>query len=830
MTTKIYSKKALLFSGLVCIFTKPSRHDKNSLLTGRGETFWRMMHPLTPFNVELRTLQEHVGMHKNTLPQGTKVVLLFDQGACDALLPTPKTLHLNEARGNVYEKDGVIYIPTYSPQNAMDFKNYEYPKIKEVEAEASAEKAKDHGGTQRKNFQFWHYHDLRKAVRILKQGKKKHSTYEIINPAQIGDVVRALHETLLEEEMVLDIETTSNFSLTVMSIGSIQRKKIWTIPFYQYDKSLFYREQEYFMFFSALRRAFKTGRWIAHNSAFDFFVLAWRYRVAPPLHIIDTLIAQHRLHPEPEKSLGHCVSLYLDLPYHKDEGVFEPQNHWQQGQLHSYNAKDVETTALVWEEMKRVVEGDEGMQKSIARGCSFVRPFIQSSLFGIKVDRKALMEERERLDRLYVQFQRVVNILVGYELNINSHPQVKEYLYEFKGFCKEWVKKDADSKALRKIRATNYVPVIQVILKMRRLAKDRGVLDFAGWGPSGDRFTTVLNPAGTKTMRNSSKALMVFKKKRPLGDGRFHEIEMGWGSNVQNITKSLRRFFVPDKGKVMVNADQAGAEALVVAYLAREGRYRKLFLHGVKPHSFMAMHLFAKEFAGRMSMPMPEFVKAFLTVEVEQLVRHPRWKELAKLIKQSDEWTGKRYYYLGKKTCHASNYGMKQYTFVDSIMDETDGALTLSPREGKRMLDMYHNLFPEISSDFHDGVKIQLERDRTLTNLHGDRRTFSGRIDDALLRDAYSWIPQSTVGVLTNIGIRKVQDLIDRDPDWRDVEFLNNVHDSLLVQCPEDQALNVAKALCKTMAQTFTTPHGEFTMKSEAQIGPNWKEMEDVEV
>lgn len=810
------------------MFSKPSRHDKSSLLTGRAESFWRMLHPLTPLHVDLRLLSEHQTIFKNTLPQGTKVVLLFDQAACEALLPTPKVLHLNEARGNVYQKDGIIYIPTYSPQNAIDPKNYEYPKIKEIEAEASSEKAKDHGGTQRKNFFYWHYNDLKKAVRILKHGLKKHPEYKIHNPAHMIETLKALRAVGPEEEMVLDIETTSNFSMTVLSFGSIQRREVWTIPFFQYDGTLFYTETELRLFLQVLAEAFKTGHWLAHNAAFDFFILAWRYKVAPPLKIIDSLIAQHRIQPEPEKSLGHCVSLYLDLPYHKDEGVFEPKNHWQQSQLNAYNAKDVVTTALVWEEMMNTTS--QQMKESIYRGCGFLRPFIQASLLGIKVDRKALMEERQRLADLYDQYQRIVNILVGYNLNINSHPQVKEYLYDFCGLCKEWVKKDADSKALRKIRASNFVPVIQVILRMRRIAKDRGVLDFAGWGPSGDRFTTVLNPAGTRTMRNSSKALLVFKKERPVGGGRMLQIEAGWGSNVQNITKSLRRFFIPDKGKVMVNADQAGAEALIVAYLVRMGRYRKLFLNGVKPHTFMAMHLFAKEFASLMGMPMTEFVKAFLQVEVEVLVQHPRWKELAKLIKESDDWAGKRYYYLGKKTCHASNYGMKQYTFVDSIMDETDGALTLTPKQGKAMLDMQHKLFPEISQDFHTDVKIQLDIDRTLTNLHGDTRVFNGRIDDSLYRDAFSWVPQSTVGVLTNLGIQKLQDRINNDSRWVEVDFLNNVHDSMLVQCPESMAMEVASELCKMMAQTFTTKYGTFTMKSEAQIGKNWKEMEDVEV
>ena len=123
---------------------------------------------------------------------------------------------------------------------------------------------------------------------------------------------------------------------------------------------------------------------------------------------------------------------------------------------------------------------------------------------------------------------------------------------------------------------------------MRRIAKDRGVLDFAGWGKEGNRFTTSMNPAGTKTMRNSSSSLLGgLKKTYKLEGGKQITGKVGWGSNVQNITKSLRRFFIPDEGKILVNVDQAGAEALIVAYLTKEGKYRKLFHHNVKPHSFI---------------------------------------------------------------------------------------------------------------------------------------------------------------------------------------------------------------------------------------------------
>src|SRR5690242_10436940 len=89
------------------------------------------------------------------------------------------------------------------------------------------------------------------------------------------------------------------------------------------------------------------------------------------------------------------------------------------------------------------------------------------------------------------------------------------------------------------------------------------------------RNTTQYKIAGTKTFRlSSSKALR------------------RWGGNLQNIEKSMREIYEPDPGKIFVQVDQSGAEALITAYCCEDGQYRELFKNGIKPHSYLGMHLF----------------------------------------------------------------------------------------------------------------------------------------------------------------------------------------------------------------------------------------------
>ena len=47
-----------------------------------------------------------------------------------------------------------------------------------------------------------------------------------------------------------------------------------------------------------------------------------------------------------------------------------------------------------------------------------------------------------------------------------------------------------------------------------------------------------------------------------------------------------------DTLRVLLQRDQSGAEALIVAYDSEPRDYRQLFIHNVKPHVYVALKLF----------------------------------------------------------------------------------------------------------------------------------------------------------------------------------------------------------------------------------------------
>lgn len=326
------------------------------------------------------------------------------------------------------------------------------------------------------------------------------------------------------------------------------------------------------------------------------------------------------------------------------------------------------------------------------------------------------------------------------------------------------------------------------------------------------RNSTIYKLSGTKTFRLSSSKI--------LGK---------WGGNLQNIEKGMREIYIPDDGKIFVQVDQSGAEALIVAYLAERGPFRELFENNIKPHVYVALRLFKDVWPRKMreqrilTADTPFDIDEVINTPIPQLTKHPFWKALDKTIKDSDNWSlQERYYYLAKQTCHSGNYGITPPTFRMNVLEKSGGKIVISKDDAEYFILTYQSLFPQIFM-WHDKVKRQIEQTGMLYNLHGHPFTFTEpSVLDSKWKELYAWVPQSTVGEITNIAYVKLQAYIEWNK--RDWDLLANTHDSYLLQCPIGEEQEAAKVMQGFMGQTFKAPSDgtEFTMRSEAQCGFNW--------
>lgn len=281
-----------------------------------------------------------------------------------------------------------------------------------------------------------------------------------------------------------------------------------------------------------------------------------------------------------------------------------------------------------------------------------------------------------------------------------------------------------------------------------------------------------------------------------------------YGINLQNPDKHTQDICVAPPGHVIVQADQSGAEAKHVAYLARPGTYRSLFENNIKPHTFLAFHLFNDKW------DYGEYCyDDFRNLTPAEFNAHPQWKALNKQVKDS----GKPYD-IGKRTAHGKSYRMGPRTFRDANLKQSEGKLVLSHLECVVFLGTFEKLFPEVI-DWQAEIEFIIRSRRELVNLFGYPRRFMRQFTDGYIREGISWIPQSTVGVHTHIAI----DHCRRErPSYR---LCSNKHDSYAVIVPESEAESAARYLPTTFNRhVFTSPDGvDYTMASEVQIGRNWK-------
>jgi hypothetical protein len=301
---------------------------------------------------------------------------------------------------------------------------------------------------------------------------------------------------------------------------------------------------------------------------------------------------------------------------------------------------------------------------------------------------------------------------------------------------------------------------------------------------------TALKISGTKSFRLAAAQLF------------------GFGVNAQNSDKSILDMFAAPPGYCIVQVDQAGAEALIVAYLAGPGRYRDLFLNGIKPHTYVALHLFLDKFRGE--HPRERY---WLKSPVE-LKALPEWKELSKTIAASPFE-----YDSGKKTVHASSYKMGPHTFQESVLKESEGTIILDYAQAKYFLDTFKQLFPEVVA-WQSEIEARIRAERILFNLQGYPRRFESIITDGYLRDAISWIPQSTVGCITHLAYRRLFDHVRaHNLSWR---LFNNKHDSYAALVPIEEAKPAADTMMQFINQPLVGWDGSnFTMRSEVQVGFN---------
>lgn len=192
--------------------------------------------------------------------------------------------------------------------------------------------------------------------------------------------------------------------------------------------------------------------------------------------------------------------------------------------------------------------------------------------------------------------------------------------------------------------------------------------------------------------------------------------------------------------------------------------------------------------------------------------------------------------YGGKQANHSLAYRMSYLRYIQQVAKNTDGKVILSPREGKRHVDIWHGLYKI------EGWWAQLEYDlqaqnRTLTNPYGRPRTYFTQWGKELFKEATAGLPQGTVADHTNgaiqpeLGIEGGLLEIHRQLVVTGLcRLINQSHDSGLAEVHKDKAEEVMARGKKLMERPLVINGEQFTIPVSVEIGERWGELKEVKV
>ena len=523
-----------MYNGITLILNKPSRFDLKSpkcelFTSASGDWFKKqLMKNGILFN------ECHVCTAKDySIPEGTKCVMLLGEEAFRIKFNNPDH-SLNEYRGYPYKDNdhGYVYLSSFTPQDSFDPLDYEGKfnsgkpsvsssdeSVESAESDEDETETKSHGKTRRKNFRFWLSKDIAKLCRIKFFGLKQHSEFENIIYPSADEVIAQLLQRK-QWNLYFDIETDpETMDITVFSFmfenpDVLNYTPVYTVPVRRFNYETGYEILEMCKIFRALAVAFRDNTVVTHNgSSFDLFVLAHKYKISFGPSNYDTMLACHRCFPEVEKSLGHAISLFTDEPYHKNEaGVYVPFNTEQELALWKYNAKDVWTLRLVKHGIDNYAKKISAIE-SIAQANASISPYLTNTFHGIRMDDDAINRLLDENNRRVTQMLRILQILAPSIKNPNSWQQIGKYLYGDVtgtpdgglGLTPPWYNKlsavqrskgqqrgnpSTDESALLELSLKHELPVIPVILEIRKIAKQSEAVTFEPWNYYNERYTT----------------------------------------------------------------------------------------------------------------------------------------------------------------------------------------------------------------------------------------------------------------------------------------------------------------------------------------------------
>ena len=381
---------------------------------------------------------------------------------------------------------------------------------------------------------------------------------------------------------------------------------------------------------------------------------------------------------------------------------------------------------------------------------------------GMRVDANALAAFGSEMEVQLKTLEQHIYEESGGPFNINSPKQLGEVLFErlqLPHGKKTKTGWSTNADVLEKLRWEN--PIVEEVLQYRQYAKFRSTYC--------DGLLKVIAPDGRI---HTSFQMTV------TATGRLSSTE----PNLQNIPtrtqlgSEFRRMFVPADGCVLVDADYSQIELRLLAHIADDEAMKQAFLTGEDIHTVTAAQVFG--------VPSDQVTK--------QMRSH------------------------AKAVNFGIVYGISAFSLAQDI--------GVPVYEAKEYIETYFERFPGIRRYMDEVVAQAKERGYVETLMHRRRalpelaasnfntRSFGERV-------ARNMPIQGTAADVIKLAMVRVDERLHKEN--LKAKLILQVHDELIVECPEEEKETVARLLTEEMEGAV---HLSVPLTAEAHWGKNWLE------